>query len=283
MSERIEGKIIVVTGASSGIGRAAAMQLARLGAQLCLVARRADELEQVRAEIEAEGGTAWIYPADLAVESAVEACGRAILAQHGAVDVLINNAGRSIRRSVRASFERYHDFQRTMQLNYFAAVKLTLQLLPGMLERRSGQIINVSSMSVLGPTPNFAAYVASKSALEGFSRSLAAEMVDRGVQVTVVNFPLVKTAMTAPTQLYKHVRQMDAEKAGAWIVNAVRKRPYRVANSAGAAWSMATTAMPGSSANWSGRLARISGKLLQRLADAQAPADEIPDDGKRGK
>ena len=276
MSERIAGKIIVVTGASSGIGRATAIQLARLGAQLCLVARRADELAQLRDEIEAEGGSAWVYPADLSIEAEVEACGHAILKQHGAVDVLINNAGRSIRRSVRASFERYHDFQRTMQLNYFAAVKLTLLLLPGMLERRSGQVINISSLSVLGPTPNFAAYVASKSALEGFSRTLAAEMAGRGVQITVVNFPLVKTAMTAPTKLYNHVRQMDAEKAASWIVGAVRKRPYRVVGNLGAAWGVATTTLPGPMADWSGRLARVSGRMLQRLADARTPADELP-------
>ncbi|HWU69004.1 MAG TPA: SDR family NAD(P)-dependent oxidoreductase [Stenotrophobium sp.] len=266
MTETIHGKTIVITGASSGIGAAAAMRLAREGARVCLVARRADELERVRAAIEKDGGLAWAYPADLSDEKALDACAQKILAGHQRVDILINNAGRSIRRLVVESLDREHDFQRTMQINYFAAVRLTLRMLPRMLEQGAGHIINVSSMSAQVPTPRYAAYVASKSALEGFSRTLAAEMVDKGVHITVINYPLVKTPMTAPTKVYRYLRQMDVDKAAEWIVRAVRKRPYRIASRLGDTWGMATTALPGPTVEWTGRLFRFVGKRLERRA-----------------
>ena len=211
MNQNMAGKTIVVTGASSGIGESAAIQLGARGAQLCLVARRRDELERVKERVREAGGRAWIYPADLSVEAEVEACADAILAEHPHVDVLVNNAGRSIRRSVKDSLDRFHDYQRTMQLNYFAAVRLTQKFLPGMLAQRSGQIVNISSLSVQMATPRFAAYVASKSALEGFSRCLAIEMVGKGVAVTLISYPLVKTAMTAPTAIYRYVPQMNVD------------------------------------------------------------------------
>src|SRR5688572_4347114 len=175
MTVEINGKTIVLTGASSGIGEAAAKLLAREGAKLCLVARRREELERVQDEIKAAGGSAWIYPADLSQEAAVDACVKAILAEHQQVDVLVNNAARSIRRLVPDSFDRFHDYQRTMQLNYFGQLRMIFGFLPGMLKQGSGHIINVSSYSTLIPVPRFSAYVESKSALEGFSRILAAE------------------------------------------------------------------------------------------------------------
>ncbi|MEQ1439829.1 SDR family NAD(P)-dependent oxidoreductase [Fontimonas sp. SYSU GA230001] len=274
MSNAIAGKTIVITGASSGIGEATALHLARRGARLCLVARRADELARVQTEIRALRAEAWIYPTDLSKSGEVEACADALLAEHPRIDVLVNNAGRSIRRPVRESLDRIHDFERTMDLNYFAAVRLTLRLLPGMLERRSGQIVNVSSMSTLMPTPRFAAYVASKSALEGFSRTLAAELVGSGVQVSVVNFPLVKTAMTAPTAVYRYLPQMDVDDAAEWIVRAIDKRPYRVANRLGEAWNAATALLPGPTVHWTGRLFQVVGKRLQQRAERDArPAE----------
>lgn len=267
MRTSIAGKTIVITGASSGIGEAAALRLARDGARLCLVARRRDELQRVQAAAHALGAQAWIYPADLSKAAAVEACADALLAAHPQVDILINNAGRSIRRSVRESLDRIHDFERTMELNYFAAVRLTLRLLPGMLERRSGQIINVSSMSTLMPTPRFAAYVASKSALEGFSRTLAAELVGSGVRVTVINYPLVKTAMTAPTRIYRYLPQMRVDDAAEWIMRAIDKQPLRIANRLGEAWNAATALLPGPTVRWTGQLFQTLGTRLQQRAE----------------
>ncbi|MGH8530570.1 MAG: SDR family NAD(P)-dependent oxidoreductase [Nevskiales bacterium] len=269
MAARIENKTIIITGASSGIGEAGAKKLAAEGAKLCLVARRLDELERVKKEIEAAGGTAWIYPADLSNETEVDAVIQQILAEHPQIDVLINNAGRSIRRTVKDSLQRFHDYQRTMQLNYFAAVRLTLAVLPRMFEQKQGHIINVSSMSALMPTPYYSAYVGSKSALDGFSRCLASELVDRGVHVTVINFPLVKTPMTAPTKAYRYLRQMDVNDAGDWIVKAVKKRPARITSGLGNAWALSTTVAPGTTADWTGRLFREFGKRLTRRAEKE--------------
>ena len=272
MAVSIQGKTIIITGASSGIGEAGAKKLAAAGARVCLVARRQEELERVRQEIEAAGGTAWIYPADLSKDADVEAVGRQILAEHPRIDVLINNAGRSIRRTVKESLDRFHDYQRTMQLNYFAAVRLTLAMLPRMFEQREGHIINVSSMSALMPTPYYSAYVGSKSALDGFSRCLASELVDRGIHVTVINFPLVKTAMTAPTKAYRYLRQMDVNDAGDWLVKAVQKRPARITSNMGHAWALSTTVLPGTTADWTGRLFREFGKRLARKAERDEKA-----------
>jgi short-subunit dehydrogenase len=276
MRHSIDGKTIVITGASSGIGETAALRLAQDGARVCLIARRVDELERVRKAIEENGGYAWTHACDLSDSKAVDACIAAILDAHEHVDVLINNAGRSIRRPVRESIDRYHDFERLMQLNYFAAVKMTLGLLPRMLEQRSGHIINISSMSALIPTPRFAAYVASKSALEGFSRTLAAELVDDGVDVTVINFPLVKTPMIAPTAVYKYLPQMSPEHAAGWIASAIEKRPFRIATPLGGAWGMATYALPKMATQWTGRLFKAVGKRLEgrvrREAEAEADA-----------
>ena len=269
MSHSIHNKTVIVTGASSGIGEAAALRLARGGARLCLVARRAEELQRVQQVVHELGAEAWIYPADLSKASAVEACADAILAEHPQIDILVNNAGRSIRREVRESLDRFHDFERTMDLNYFAVVRLTLRVLPGMLERGDGQIINVSSMSALMPTPRFAAYVASKSALEGFSRTLATELVGSGVAVTVINFPLVRTAMTAPTAIYRYLPQMNVDDAAGWILKAIEKRPLRIANPLGEAWNAATALLPGPTVAWTGRLFRTVGARLQKRADRE--------------
>lgn len=272
----IQGKIIVITGASSGIGAEAACALAQRGARICLVARRAAELTEVRDRILAEGGVAFCYPADLSTTEGVNACAAAILAEQGHVDVLVNNAGRSIRRAVRDSLDRDHDFRRVMEINYFAAVSLTLRLLPGMLERRGGHIVNVSSMGVQVATPKFSAYLASKSALEGFSRCLAAEMADRGVRVTLVRFPLVRTAMSAPTPIYRKVPQMDSAAAGQWIVRAVEKRPAQVGRISGKLMEAAGVLFPASSALWTGRALRLADRWLQKRVarDSTAPAGE---------
>lgn len=264
------GKTIVITGASSGIGEAAAIKLATRGAKVILVARREEELQRVQQEIESLGGTAFCYPADLSDEASVEATTLKIIEEHAPIDVLVNNAGRSIRRQIKDSLDRLHDFKRTMQLNYYAAVQMTLLMLPHMLERKQGQIINVSSMSALIPTPFYAAYVGSKGALDAFSRSVAAELTDKGIQITTINYPLVKTPMTAPTKAYKYIKQMDVRDAADWIVKAVEKRPARITSGMGSAWGMATSAMPTTTVKWTGRLFNYGARRLARKVKEDA-------------
>jgi short-subunit dehydrogenase len=270
MPVEIRGKTIVITGASSGIGEAAAMLLAREGARTCLVARRREELERVKAAIEATGGQAWVYPADLSQESSIDACAQAILAEHPQVDVLVNNAARSIRRLVSESLDRFHDYQRTMQLNYFGPLRLTLALLPGMLARGHGHIVNVSSYSTLLTVPRFSAYVASKSALEGFSRSLAAELVGKDIHVTIINYPLVRTPMTAPTKGYRYIKQMEPGQAAQWIARAIEKRPARVATFIQAAWGVLLAAFPTFMTAYTGRFMLRRARKLQALLERDA-------------
>jgi NAD(P)-dependent dehydrogenase (short-subunit alcohol dehydrogenase family) len=230
--DRVKDRVALVTGASSGIGLEAAKQLAARGATVLLVARSREDLETLKKEIEVAGGTAHVHPADLSDLDDVERLVAEVLAQHR-VDILVNNAGMSIRRSVELSYDRMHDFQRTMQLNYFGAVRLTLGLLPGMRERGYGQVINVSSIGVQTNQPRFSAYVASKSALDAFSRAIATEVVDDGVAVTTIYMPLVRTPMIAPTNLYKMFPALSPEEAGQMIVQAVEERPKRIATTLG--------------------------------------------------
>lgn len=228
MSTRIKNRKIVITGASSGIGAEGARQLAAKGAYVILVARRADELEQVVAEIRQQGGQAEAYQADLSNYDDIDALAETLLTQHGKIDVLINNAGRSIRRSVRNSLERFHDYERCMQINYFGLVRLTLKLLPPMLDAGDGHIVNVTTWATLVPSPRFGAYVASKKAVDGFTESLDTELTGTGVSTTLVHYPLVRTPMIAPTKLYSQLPAMSVEKAGSWLVKAVKSRPKRV-------------------------------------------------------
>jgi short-subunit dehydrogenase len=270
----VEGLTIVITGASSGIGEAAARQLARQGATVCLVARREEELVRIKREIGAAGiegggkarGKAFVYPADLSNNASIEACCTAILARHKKVDVLVNNAGRSIRRALRDSLDRPHDFERTMQLNYFAAMRLTLRLLARMLEQGGGQIINVSSVAALMSTPRFSAYIASKAALDAFSRSLRIELNDSGIAVTTLNYPLVKTAMTEPTKLYNYLPQMDVADAAGWIVDAVKTRPARRTTHLAQAFNVATAVAPGPALRVLGQFyKRMLARVQQRI------------------
>lgn len=229
----IAGKRVVITGSSSGIGRTTALRLAGLGARVALVARRESELEQVRAEIHRAGGQAYSYPCDLTDSEAVEAMVATVLAEMGGVDILINNAGRSIRRSIdEESLDRLHDFERTMAINYFGSVALTLALLPTMADQGEGHIINISSVGVaVRAMPKFAAYHASKSALTAFGNSVAAEKAQQGIAVTAVHFPLVRTEMIAPTEKYRSQPTLSCEQATDWIVRAIRYRPSQIAPS----------------------------------------------------
>lgn len=258
----VSGKTIVLTGSSSGIGEQAAYQLARKGARLCLVARRRDELERVQQCIIADGGKAWIYPGDLTDEAGLQSVAERILAEHERVDVLVNNAARSIRRPIAEALDRLHDYQRTMDINYTAAVGLTLKLLPRMLAQGQGQVVNISTLSSQVPIPLFSAYLASKTALESFSRSLLAEMGDQGIDVTVVYYPMVRTPMSSRTSIYRHMPMMNPDKAAGWIVKAVDQRPARVGSLMGTAGSIALAALPGPVTRYTQPLFRLMDKKL---------------------
>ncbi|NMM90524.1 short-chain dehydrogenase [Rhodococcus sp. SRB_17] len=222
-------KTIVLTGASSGIGEATARTLAARGAELILIARGVEELERVQRGIQREGGRAHVLPADLSKGESVDELADAIAEQFGAVDVLINNAGRSIRRTAADSVERFHDYERTMALNYFGPARLTLRLLPSMLEARSGHIVNVGTWGVsAGVMPRFSAYHASKSALSAFGRSLGAECHGTGVDVSTVQFPLIRTPMIAPTSDYVSQPALTADQAASWILRAIETRPIEL-------------------------------------------------------
>jgi NAD(P)-dependent dehydrogenase (short-subunit alcohol dehydrogenase family) len=229
----VRGRVVLITGASSGIGRAAALKIADAGGNVLLVARTREKLEEVKAEIEASGGTAFVHPSDLSDTEDIDRMADEVLAEHGHVDILVNNAGKSIRRSVALSYDRFHDYQRTMQLNYFGPVKLMLKLLPKMRERKQGHIVNISSIGVQTNTPRFSAYVASKAALDAFSRSIASEMIDDGVTITTIHMPLVRTPMIAPTKMYRRFPTITPEKAADMIADAIIHKPKRIATPLG--------------------------------------------------
>ncbi len=230
---QVEGKVVLVTGASSGIGKATAWKLAEAGAHVVTIARDKEQLDEVVTEFEAAGLKLHAYVGDLADMASAEAVTQQVLAEHGVVDILINNAGRSIRRAIENSFDRFHDFERTMQLNYFGALKVSMGVLPKMVEQKRGHIINISSIGVLTNAPRFSAYVASKSALDAWTRCAASEFADRGIYFTTINMPLVKTPMIAPTKLYDQVPTLTPEEAAALICDAVIHRPVRVATRLG--------------------------------------------------
>ena len=233
LSGQVKGRVVMVTGASSGIGRATAIMMGKAGAAVIVVARGAEALEETAAEIEAEGGVAHRYQCDLSDLDEAQRLVDQVVADHGGVDILVNNAGRSIRRSIAASYDRFHDFERCMQLNYFGALKLIMGFLPIMQQRRHGCIINISSIGVLSNAPRFSAYVASKAALDAFSRCAASEFNDTGVSFTTINMPLVRTPMIAPTKIYESVPTITPEDAADMVKQAVIYRPQRIATRLG--------------------------------------------------
>ena len=225
--------MIVITGASSGIGKATAIKMAAAGAKVILVARGEEKLVETKKEIEAAGGRCWMYTADVSDLTSCDALVARVLKEHGTCDFLVNNAGRSIRRGVINSFDRFHDFERTMQLNYFGALRLIMGFLPKMIEQRHGHIINISSIGVLSNAPRFSAYVASKSALDSFSACAASEFLDKGINFTTINMPLVRTPMIAPTKMYENVPTLSPEQAADLVVEAIVYRPVRIATRLG--------------------------------------------------
>ena len=242
--QKVDGKTIIVTGASSGIGLTVSKYLAQAGAHVLLLARTKDKLDEVKAEIEAEGGKASVFPCDLNDMESIDAVSKEILASVDHIDILINNAGRSIRRAVHESIDRFHDFERTMQLDYFGAVRLVLNLLPHMMQRKDGHIINISSIGVLANATRFSAYVASKAALDAFSRCLSAEVHSHKIAITSIYMPLVRTPMIAPTKMYKYVPTLSPEEAADLIATAIVKRPKKIATNLGRIASITYTIAP---------------------------------------
>ena len=229
----VRDRVVVVTGASSGIGHAVATMMARAGAKVVLVARGEEKLAESLKEIKSMGGKAASYSCDVSDLDACDQLIDKIMGDHGAIDVLVNNAGRSIRRSIALSYDRFHDFERTMQLNYFGSLRLILRALPGMAARRKGHVINISSIGVLTNSPRFSAYVASKAALDAFSRCASAEYSDTGIAFTTINMPLVRTPMIAPTKMYDNVPTISPDEAAEFIRQAVIYRPQRIATRMG--------------------------------------------------
>jgi len=224
----VAGRTVVITGASSGIGRAAALKVAAAGGVPLLVARGTEKLEALRAEIEAGGGAAHVYAADLSDMDSIDELVARMLADHPAIDFLVNNAGRSIRRSIKLSEDRFHDFERTIQLNYFGAIKMIMALLPHMRERGFGHIVNISSIGVQTSPPRFSAYVASKSALDAWTRVVSSEVIGDGVSFTTIHMPLVRTPMIAPTKLYDHFPTISPDEAADLICEGLRARPKQI-------------------------------------------------------
>lgn len=256
----LAGRTVMITGASSGIGEATAKAVGARGAHVLLVARRAEDLARVRAEIVAAGGAASAYVCDLTDPDAVEGLVRTVPAEHGSVDMLVNNAGRSIRRSLEYSYERMHDFERTMAINYFGPVRLTLGLLPTMRERKFGHVVNVVTWGVQIKAPRFAAYIASKTALDSFSRIAGREAYADNVTFTNLRLSLVRTDMIAATDAYERSRALSPDQAAALIVRALEDRPLTISTTVS-------------------NLAEVLNILAPRLMDAiaAAGASRFPD------
>ncbi len=242
--EALTGKYVVITGASSGIGHVTALKVAQAGGIPVLVARGKEKLEDTRDAIELRGGTAHVYPCDLSDLEAIDRLCEAMTAELPSIDFVVNNAGRSIRRSLRLSQDRFHDFERTMQLNYFGAIRLVMGLVPKMQEQQHGHVVNVSSIGVQTNPPRFSAYVASKAALDSWSNVVASELVGDGITFTGIHMPLVRTPMIAPTKLYDKFPTISPAQAADLVVKAMVERPHEINTLLGNAGAIAHTVAP---------------------------------------
>jgi short-subunit dehydrogenase len=273
LSAAVRGKVVLITGASSGIGKATAVKVADAGATVLLVARSLEKLEETKREIEAAGGVAHIHRCDMSDTDDVERMAEEVLGYHGQVDILVNNAGRSIRRSVGLSYDRFHDYERTIQLNYLGAVRLILALLPSMRARKSGHIVNVSSIGTQTNPPRFSAYVASKAALDAFSRVIASEVIDDGVHLTTIYMPLVRTPMIAPTRMYDVFPAISPEEASEMISKAMIDQPKKVATRLGTFGELLYAVAP----TVSDRILSQAYRLFPESQAAKGKGDEAPD------
>jgi NAD(P)-dependent dehydrogenase (short-subunit alcohol dehydrogenase family) len=244
LHDAADGTITLITGGSSGIGEAAAKKIAEAGGEVVLVARTKENLDKVADDIRSDGGTAHVYPCDLSDMDAIAAMADKVLADLGGVDILVNNAGRSIRRSLALSYDRIHDYQRTMQLNYLGAVQLILKFIPGMRERGFGHIINVSSVGVQTRAPRFGAYIASKAALDSLCDALQAEVVNDDIKFTTVHMALVRTPMISPTKMYDKFPALTPDQAAGVITDAIVHRPRRASSPFGQLAAVADAVNP---------------------------------------
>jgi len=233
LAHSVRGRRILITGASSGIGLETALKVGEAGGEVILVSRTRENLDEVAGQVRERGGTAHVHPADLSDIDDLDRMAQEVISEHGGIDVLINNAGRSIRRSVARSYDRFHDYERTMQLNYFGALKLILAFLPGMRERKDGHVVNISSIGVQTNTPRFSAYVASKAALDAFSRCVAPECVADNIKFSTVYMPLVRTPMIEPTDMYKAFPTLSPDEAALMICDTLIDKPKRKASRLG--------------------------------------------------
>lgn len=243
----VGGKVVLVTGGSSGIGLAAAKKFAEAGAVTVICARDEAKLAEAVKEIREHAGKdakVFSYSVDIADEAGCREFVATLEREHGGVDFLINNAGRSIRRAIESSYDRFHDFERTMQLNYFGCLRVTLGLLPGMVKKRKGHVVNISSIGVLTNAPRFSAYVASKAALDAWTRCASSEYADMGVTFTTINMPLVRTPMIAPTKIYQNVPTLSPEEAAEMIAQACINKPVRIATRLGITGELLHAAAP---------------------------------------
>src|SRR3954470_3319684 len=240
----VNGRTVVITGASSGIGRAAALKIAAAGGIPILVARTKEKLDEVKDEIEALGGSAYVAPCDLSDFDAIEELVATLLDDHARIDMLVNNAGRSIRRSVALSYDRFHDYERTVRLNYLSPVKLMLQLLPHMRDQGGGHVVNVSSIGVQTNPPRFSAYVGSKAALDAFTRVVSSETIGDGVTFTTIHMPLVRTPMIAPTKMYDSFPTISPDEAADLVCEAIRAKPKQINTKLGTFGEVAYTLAP---------------------------------------
>ncbi|HCB05689.1 MAG TPA: short chain dehydrogenase [Nocardioides bacterium] len=242
--EALQGKHVVITGASSGIGQVTALKVAQCGGIPVLVARGKDKLEATRAAIERRGGTAYVFPCDLSDLDAIDTLTKELAATLPSIDFVVNNAGRSIRRSLKLSHDRFHDFERTMQLNYFGAIRLVMGLIPTMRQQQRGHIVNISSIGVQTNPPRFSAYVASKAALDSWSNVVASELVGDGITFTGIHMPLVRTPMIAPTKLYDKFPTISPAQAADLVIKAMLERPHEINTLLGNAGAVAHTVAP---------------------------------------
>ncbi|MFN9470783.1 SDR family oxidoreductase [Acidovorax sp.] len=229
----VAGKVVLVTGGSSGIGLATAHKFAEAGATTVICGRDQDKLDEACAEARAKGYEFIAYAADIADMADCDRFVQLLIDKHGGVDFLINNAGRSIRRAIESSYDRFHDYERTMQLNYFGCLRVTMGFLPGMVAKRKGHVVNISSIGVLTNAPRFSAYVASKAALDAWTRCASSEFADQGITFTTINMPLVRTPMIAPTKIYNNVPTLSPEEAADMIAQACIFKPVRIATRLG--------------------------------------------------
>ena len=263
------GKVVLITGGSSGIGLATAHKFAEAGATTLICGRDPDKLDAACKEASARGYRFIAYSADIADMADCDRFIKALIADHGGVDFLINNAGRSIRRAIEASYDRFHDFERTMQLNYFGCLRVTMGLLPGMTARGKGHVVNISSIGVLTNAPRFSAYVASKAALDAWTRCASSEFADMGISFTTINMPLVRTPMIAPTNLYNNVPTLAPEEAADLVAQACIFKPVRIATRLGITGQLLHALMP--------RIARIAMNTSFRMfPDSSAAKGEKP-------